>query len=78
MSRYVGKPRDAYGAKEGTIRAKINAAFGKPGKWLDVDTIVKRTGLPRTAVYNRLHRGRYKGIYGYKKSIRFKLNKKKK
>jgi hypothetical protein len=79
MSKYQTKPRDGFGSLIGSTFAKINAAM-VPGRWMSVDAIAKKTGLPKATVANSLHRGRYrkKRIYEYERLIRFKLIKKKK
>lgn len=74
-SKYKARPRDAQGARQGTIAAKVNKAMAD-GKWRTVDEIARLAGVRRSSVHRRLQHGRIKGVYAYEREIRFKLKRK--
>ena len=77
MSKYKSKPKDAYGARQGTIAAKVNRAM-EDRKWKTVDQVAQAAKINRAVVHRRLQHGRLIGVYDYERVIRFKLKKGKK
>jgi hypothetical protein len=77
MSKYKSKPIDGQGSRKGTVAAKVNSAMST--KWQTIEQITKKVrGATAQQVKMRLHIGRYKGIYDYERTIKFKLKRKSK
>jgi hypothetical protein len=71
MSKYTARPKDAHGARKGTVAAKVNAAMSK--SWQTVAQIQEKVRAPKDSVKARLYSGAHKGIYQRQSVIRFKL-----
>lgn len=68
-------PRDEFGSREGSIRAKVNATFTK--EWQPFEDIVQASGIKERQVRSRLRRACRAGIIEVRKIVEYRLKPKK-